>query len=299
MSVDSASDLVFIRTNSFGPAEDRLASQLANVFGVGNVVICADETRGALDTGNWLRCSLSAQRAAEIVGVPVPLDWGWRMGDLCHIAVYQDFGLRPNQWLVENDIFIPEGHETQVFAQLSAIDADFMACNLRPKKIKPIAAGVRLFLPDADWGCIFAFNRLSGARVPELIATRQSIAAKLSGSRYKTPNDEAVMANLAHYSGWTHVDLYNAAPDLFSKLWFDTNPPMLFEGLMARSDDRPRVVHPVLTFEQLYRRMQAANGDGHPQAYGYNRLSRILPALKSQQREQILALLPDRPTAVN
>ena len=291
----SGPDLIFIRSHRFGPVEAALAAQLEPVFGAGNVALCLDESRGAVDTGRWPKSSLTRGRVQDTIGAPPPADWGWRMGDLCHIAVAEDFGPRRRQWLIESDVHIPAGREAEIFARLSAIDADFMACNLAPKKVKQMAAGVRLALPTADWGCIFAFNRLDGAHVPALRDTRRAIARALPGSGLQTPNDEAVVANLGHAAGWTMVDLFQAAPEMFARNWFDTNPPMLREACDVNRR-HPRVSHPVLSYDAIHARLGAAGADGHPQRYKPARLGRILSALDEERRQTLLALIERDPT---
>lgn len=291
MKNSSEADIIFIRTNRFGDCEDRLATQLEGVFGDGNVVICADDSRGVIDTGNWPRTSMTTERARDILQASPPADWGWRMGDLCHLAVHQDFGPRPRQWLIENDVHIPKGQETEIFSRLAAIDAEFMACALAPKKVKPIAAGVKLILPGAEWGCIFAFNRLDGARIPELQQARRDIMTALPGKKYSVPNDEAILANLAHYNGWKMANLFEHAPDIFARYWFDTNPPMLREHLDKVSSESIKVSHPVLTYDHLIRRLEAAGREGHPQSYKAGRLSRILHVLSEEKRQTVLAFL--------
>jgi|GEM_PF-1811448 len=287
----SGSDITFIRTHRFGDGEDRLAGQLERFFGPGNVAICVDESRGPVDTGRWPKSSLTPNRVLEMVGKPIPKDWGWRMGDLCHIAIAEDFGPRANQWLVENDVHVPQGSEVAIFGQLSRIEADFMACNLGPKKVKPIAEAVTIALPSAEMGCIFAFNRLAGFRVSELREVRREISRGLVGARRAMPNDEAVLANLGTHSGWRMVDLYRAAPEVFAPAWFDTNPPMLREALDRAPAGSLHLTHPVLTFDQVMRRVSQHAAEGHPQKYKSGRMRRILGALPPDQREELAAVL--------
>lgn len=289
----SDADIIFIRTHRFGETEYRLATRLEKVFGSGNVAVCVDESRGVSDTGRWPKSALTPARAVELTGTSVPADWGWRMGDLCHIAISQDFGLRPYQWLIENDVHIPEGQEAVVFDRLRAIGADFMACDLRIKKVKPIAIGVSPVLTSNEWGCIFAFNRLAGGRVPALHAARCAIARSVQGAKLPMPNDEAVLTNLAQSAGWHAVNLFEAAPDIFSRHWFDTNPPFLREHLEAQTDRGLRVSHPVLAYDQIMTRLRQAGADGHPQPYKAGRLSRILAVLPPDRRQDLLDLLPD------
>lgn len=290
----SDDDIILVRTHRFGQVEENLCKQLAKVFGKKNVVICADETRGLLDTGKWQRSSLTPDRVRDMTGGSVPPDWGWRMGDLCHIAVHEDFGPRPRQWLIENDVHIPKGHETEIFTELSAIQADFMACNLQRKKVKSIAEGVTAVLPGAEWGCIFAFNRLNGEHVTDLQKLRQRLAIELPRTRHKVPNDEAVLANLSFYSNWKMVDLFEAAPDIFAKYWFDTNPPMLREHIERQTGSK-RVTHPVLGYDMLLQRLTDAAQSGHPQAYKEGRLGRVLSVLPERERNHILSFV--RPNA--
>lgn len=285
------SDIIFIRTSRFGAVEEQLALQLEPVFGEGNVAICVDESRGAVDTGRWPKCSLTTERVGKIIDGPAPEDWGWRMGDLCHLAIAEDFGPRPAQWLIENDVHIAAGREKEIFQRLSQISADFMACDLARKKVKPIAEGVTVALPTAEWGCIFAFNRLNGDRIDALRETRRQIAAGLAGTKRKVPNDEAVLANLGMSAGWTMVNLYEAAPEIFAPYWFATNPPMLREALEATTEEHIHITHPVLTYEQVYNRLSKPLSDGHPQHYKVGRLSRILAALPKDKQDILLQLL--------
>lgn len=295
LSVTAGPDIIFIRTHRFGPQEDRLACQLELFFGAGNVAICADESHGEIDTGRWPKSGLTAARIDRMIGPPIPKDWGWRMGDLCHIAIAEDFGPRAHQWLIENDVHIPQGSEQKIFSRLTAIDADFMACNLAPKKVKNISEAVTIALPSADMGCIFAFNRLKGTCVPELVATRRKISAGLVGAKRKTPNDEAVLANLGVHAGWTMVDLYAAAPEVFSPSWFSTNPPILRDALDRRPAGDIRICHPVLSFEQVMKRVSSRDQDGHPQKYGMGRLGRLMSELPDDQRQQLRAALDLNP----
>lgn len=281
-------DIIFIRASRVGYHEEQLARQLEPVFGKGNVAFCVDESRGVVDTGPWPKSVLTQQRVRHILNAPPPHDWGWRMGDLCHIAISEDFGPRPAQWLIENDVHISIGREKEIFNILSQITADFMACDLQKKKVKPIAEAVTVALPTAEWGCVFAFNRLSGPRIHELRRTREQIAAGLVGTTRKTPNDEAVLANLGMTAGWEMVNLYEVAPKIFARPWFATNPPMLREALDKTTVDHIHISHPVLTYEQIYNRVAQPFIDGHPQQYKVGRLSRILAVLPKEKQEALL-----------
>ena len=282
------SDIAFIRSHRFGEVEDRLATQLEIAFGAGNVALCVDESRGPVDTGRWPKASLTRDRAEGMVGGTVPDDWGWRMGDLCHIAIAEDFGPRRHQWLIESDVHVPAGQEDAIFGRLNAITADFMACALRPKKVKPMAVGVATALPSAGWGCIFALNRLSGRHVPAVRQLRRDIRAAIAaGAKVQTPNDEAVLANLGVALDWTMVDLWAAMPDMFSHRWFDTNPPSLRRELDAQTGSL-RVSHPVLEVDQVFRRLEAPRTEGHPQAYKVSRLGRILAAMTPEEKARVM-----------
>ncbi|MFT3690633.1 hypothetical protein [Paenirhodobacter sp.] len=222
-------DFAFIRTTRFGPAEDLLAQRLERTFGAGNVAVCVDESRGPVGTGRWPKTALTPARAEALVGGPLPPDWGWRMGDLCHMAVAESFGPKARQWLVESDVYLPPD-AAEIFTRLGAIEADFLACDLRRKKVKPIAEAVTLVLPTAEWGCIFALNRLAGGRIAALRTARRAVVAALAGQKRKMPNDEAMVANLGAASGWMMADLYTVAPEVFSPHWFATNPPNSTRG---------------------------------------------------------------------
>ncbi len=287
------SDLIFIRTHRFGEVEDRLATQLSRAFGSDNVALCVDESRGPVDTGRWRKSSLTRARAEELVGGPVPDDWGWRMGDLCHIAVGEDFGPRSHQWLIESDVHIPNGHEDEIFGTLRAIPGDFLACNLQPKKVKSMAEAVSLVLPTAEWGCVFALNRLKGEHVAAVRDLRRRLTVTLAAAsrRWKVPNDEAVVANLGAASGWKLVDLYEAAPGILQQNWFDTNPPFLRRAL-DEAEGSTRISHPVLDLDQLFRRIEDPNRDGHQQQYKLRRLSRIIKHLTPEEKARMLAALP-------
>lgn len=278
-----SADLALLRTTRFGPAEAALAVRLEAVFGPGNVVICADESRGRVETGLWPKASLTRARAEALAGGPVPADWGWRMGDLCHLAVAEAFGPRPRQWLIENDVHLPQD-AAAAFARMAATEADFMACDLAPRPVKPIAEAMTAVLPRADWGCIFAFNRLNGARIPELRALRRALVLALQGTRRKMPNDEAVLANLGAVRGWKMVDLYAALPDVFDKAWFATNPPMLRE---AWAQTEGRIAHPVLSHDEVMERIRGGSASGHPQPYSEGRLRRVLAALPPEQAQAL------------
>lgn len=281
------SDLAFIRTTRFGAAEAALAERLEEAFGAGNVVFCVDESRGAVATGRWPKAVLDRARAEALAGGPVPDDWGWRMGDLCHLAVAEDFGPRPRQWLIENDVFLPSD-AAAIFARLAAVEADFLACDLRRKKIKPIAEAMALVVPEADWGCIFALNRLAGGRIGEVKRGRREIVAAVAGLRRKVPNDEALVANLGAAAGWRMADLYQVAPEAFSPRWFATNPPMLREALEGQAG---RIVHPVLGHAELLARIAEGAAAGHPQKYGEGRLRRVLAALPPEAAGALRAAL--------
>lgn len=280
-------DLAFIRTTRFAAPEHLLAERLEQAFGPGNVAVCVDESRGPVETGRWPKVVLDHARAEALVGGPIPADWGWRMGDLCHLAVAEALGPRPRQWLIENDVYLPADC-AGIFARLAEVDADFMACDLRRKKVKPIAEAMTLVLPTAEWGCIFALNRLSGGRIAEVRAARRAVVAALAGQKRKMPNDEAMVANLAAASGWTMADLYQVAPEVFSPRWFATNPPMLREALEGR---RGCVAHPVLGRDDVFERVRRHAASGHPQPYGAGRLRRVLAALPFEEAETLRALL--------
>lgn len=280
-------DIAFIRTTRFGQTEDLLASRLESAFGPGNVLCCVDESRGEVDTGRWPKAVLTRERAESLVGGPLPADWGWRMGDLCHLAVAETFGPRPRQWLVENDVHLPRDC-AGLFARRADIDADFLACDLRRKPVKPIAEAVGLVLPSAEWGCIFALNRIAGERITELRAARQAVVAAVAGQRRKMPNDEAMVANLGAAAGWRMADLYAIAPDAFSPRWFATNPPMLRESLERSTG---RVAHPVLSRDEVFDRVGRGAATGHPQKYGAGRLRRVLAALPAEDARRLHDLL--------
>lgn len=274
----------FIRTNHFGQQERDLANALSTGIG-GPVTIICDESAGIVNTGLSLKVSLNDETPRMLNLGPLHHKWQWLWGDVCLYAARESV---PNaDWyvLVENDVFLTHRAAKVVQTLLSESDLKALACNLGSiTSPPPFSKDLEQFGIAPDVGCIFAFVCVRGEVIDAMIELRREVQ-KSSQLRI---NDEAVLAATVRRYGYAAGDLYKLAPQLFSPEWFETNPPHLFEALLAK-DDNERVVHPAVPFHVVLSRIRSGK-----KGYGRRRLRSVLEEAPIDMQLQIRQALSER-----
>ena len=282
-------DLVFIRTHAFGENERSLYKTLRLFFPEEAVVVCADESKAQVDTGGIAKISLTRDIASRLAGGDLPEDWGWRMGDLFYARVREVHPDVGRYWLIEPDVHIPPGHVAAILGDLAEIEADYLACDFRDHGHRPFNRALRRIQDVTTYGGVFAFTRASAAAVKRTLALRQRVTATLGPAPPKVPvpNDEAVMANAVVAAGLTGLNLAEVMPEVFDTAWFSFNPPRLRRAVETADPDLPRVMHPILSIEEIAAKITAPSRPGYSPRYPAWRLRHVLPHLTPEERQVI------------
>lgn len=275
-------DLAILRSHRFGPMEAALAERLAAWFGAEGVLLALDESRGPVESGGWARVSLTPATLAGLGLAPLPPDWGWRCGDLCYYAAAAARPGVARYWLFESDVWIAPGAVGPLFDRLAALPAEALAAGLGPRPEAPKYSRLMAPLAGSDrWGCFFPVSRASATLVAAMQQMRRQSLATIPATKPLFPNDEAILAGTVAAGGFSHADLYAAAPEFFAPKSFATNPPHLRDALDRRAGAR-QVFHPAIFLADILSEL-ASNGPQAGRRYDAHRLRRVLKEAAAEE----------------
>lgn len=271
--------LFLIRGHVFDEVPRLLADRLSQIGGV-RVVAVIDERKGEADAAPYEKLSLNEAALAEIGLVELPENWAWLYGDMCYHLAARRFPGYGHYALVESDVYLPEAGVKPLLAALAASPAEAIAAQLGPQSPpKRYSRPLRRLGLDETWGCIFPFTRVSAKALAEMRAIR---GEALSMRRGALLNDEGVLAGAVLRGGFSHARLEDVAPAQVSATSFDTNPPHLFETLLAAADET-RMFHPVIAFSRVLDRIRSGE-----RRYTPYRLRTVMNFASEEMRREIM-----------
>lgn len=285
--MDSINIAVFIRTNTFTPQVAELATSLSVGFGAEVTLIC-DERGGVIDAKGRQKIILTDALIQSWGIASPPKNWGWFCGDFCHYAAR---AMVPDaSWyvVIENDVFMTADAAQALASCLSQTSVDALACDLGyTVNPKVYSKDLEHFGITSRCGCIFAVTCTRGHVIDEMMALR--VRAQVDES-FRI-NDEAVLAGALISNELAFEDLFVTLPELFSRRYFETNPPHLYE-VMPVVDAPDTVVHPTIPLDIVLARIETGEKN-----YSRHRLRRVLRAAPRKTRLQIKAALAAKHSA--
>lgn len=274
--------LYLLRSMGTDPVSLHLADVLEQASGQ-PVIFACDESRGAVDVGGHRKLSLTGDVLLGLGFAGFPDNWGWLWGDMCYQAAAARYPDYDHYCLMESDVFLPRAGAEDFLARLEDHPAQAIAGRLqRYDEPQKFSRGLTHLGLDPNWGCIFPVSRVSRDVVAAMGALRQRAIANCPAEKL---NDEAMLAGAVQEGGFTHATLEDVAPGLVSPATYETNPPHLFDALIARAEE-VRLHHPVVTLDMVLDRIVSGQKNYHR-----HRLRKILRAATPTQKAQILSAL--------
>lgn len=273
-----ARTLFLIRAMAADPVSLHLAEVLSASVGRSVVFVC-DETNGPADAGGYPKISMTPAALRAMGFRDAPGNWGWLWGDMCYHAARAQFPSFDAYCLMESDVFVPDLAAPALVSALMEHEADVIAGRLRRyETVQKFSRPLEALGLDPHWGCIFPLTRLSARAVSAMGELRRAaIAAGVAGKL----NDEGVLVGAMQQAGLTGAALEDVVPEMVSPLTFETNPPHLFDALVAR-DSETRVFHPVVMRDVVLRRIESGEKN-----YNRHRLRRVLKQAAPDDRAMI------------
>ncbi|MEO1137906.1 MAG: component of SufBCD complex [Pseudomonadota bacterium] len=233
-----------IRTNRWGPAEERLLEHLRQAFGDDVTVVFHNRPSGVAPPadvvdlqGAWL--SEQGLRAVQ--------DWGWRCGDYFYYALRTAKPRYDYYWLVEPDVLF-SGPASDFFARFDTVGTDVLGLDPEPMP-DPTAPFAGSLLHLERWRAIFALTRMSGTALDRLLDLRRENSRFEIGPR-KFANDELFVFSNAMAHPDIHVgNLRDHAGDWFDGAHFDTAPDIIDRAVLDTPAMAGKVFHPVRNLE--------------------------------------------------
>ena len=244
---------VLIRTHYLDEPLLDLAGRLRR-DGMFDVFILADETHGALDTGDLPKVSLTVAATSGLGLYHAAPNLLWRCGDYGLYVARQALPRYDAFWMVEPDVRLNAARPSDILARFPGPDAiDLLAARLGP------AAA------DWDWAltldaaegpiirCLFALVRLSVRAIDVLLeARRQASLAHLELGRDPAlwSNDEVFVASTLARRGLACRDL-NDFGQIYQEVGFSFWLPLTEREIEAGGREG-WIYHPVLSGQRYF-----------------------------------------------
>ncbi|MEM9850598.1 MAG: hypothetical protein AAF761_01225 [Pseudomonadota bacterium] len=271
-----------LRTMGADPVSLRLAETLAAVLHTPPIFVC-DETRGPAETGPWAKLSITRETMRGLGFTGLPDNWGWLWGDMCYQIAAAHIPDADHFCLIESDVYLPPAGAGAFVDALSSSPVAAIAGRLRRyKDTQKFSRPLGRIGLDPHWGCIFPISRVSRNMIAAMGTLRQEATRAAPPHRL---NDEGVLVGAVQRGGFSHAPLEDVAPDQVSPDTFETNPPHLFEALVARTHET-RIFHPVVTRDTVIARVQSGEKN-----YNRHRLRKVMRMADADDRAAIDAAL--------
>ncbi len=232
--------MIAIRTNGWGPDEERLAAQLKQCDGMDVVVVF--HNRGEAIVPDLPVADIDNDWVANAGLVDNP-DWGWRCGDYFYYRLREVFPDYDYYWLIEPDVAIT-GDAELFFKSFDTADADLLGYKpgVFNRQDHPYAGHLT---GKTLHRSIFALTRMSGRTVDFLKAVRVEMSKRSVNWRNYTNDELFTFTIIAHQDGYTTRGLEEFAPDWFEGSIFDTDPDILIDAIDDLGSMKNKVFHPV------------------------------------------------------
>lgn len=211
---------------------------------------------------------------------------GWVCGDYVFSRALEaewDFA-----WIVEPDLYFINGSE-KIISRLQNQSHDLIGTFIWPAHPKwvwhdPLDA---LDLGMKVYAMSFPFLRMSRTLVGDVLKARQKIATIRTESQ-KVPNDESVVASVAHSSDYAILDLSKLMPDTF-KYWSTVTRHNIKD--ITAQETEERIVHSGQSEENFHQYINSQLDialTGSVQAR-----DRVLRSLESSSKETVVRVLSE------
>lgn len=282
MTRDNGQTLYLIRAAAWDEMAQVLAQRLQKAGA--RVVAIVDERRGAVACGDVEKRSIDEAALADLGFVDLPQDWGWFCGDLCYALAVDAFPDFANYALLESDVYVSQRAANDVVRLFDAPPAAALAAQLGPiDGEKKYSRGLSEFGLSASFGAIFPTTCVSAD-----VARAMAQLRKEALNAQVRINDEGILVGAIQRLGASYGALETTAPALFAPESFDTNPPHLYEALVAREDE-PSVHHPVVPLATVLARIESGE-----KRYHKHRLRKVIRASTGPQKALIRAALDQK-----
>lgn len=226
---------------------------LAKNFGGERTYIIADEVTGRPQ--NWpdgINVVRVNRERLDSLGLRADLrDSGWRCGDYCQAALFDEVPEADRMWMFENDLgfsrFTPKGL-VDIFAD---DDADYVSWGVGPLSSEGFWAGTlntRGFVGQ-EWHSFYPLTRTTRAASEAAVRLRRRV--QYVPSPLMQPNDETVMASAVAEAALSSTRLEEKLP--FTLRRFSPGRPAPF-WLLAALYRGPQIFHPVGPLRRRQRR---------------------------------------------
>lgn len=236
---------------------------LSRVSGA-DVVICADERSGPVDTGGWPKVGITSQ-SLESLDLHPHERAGWQCGDYVYYHVLAHLPQYDFYWMVEPDVFIGFREVSDLFAIFRDARQDLIAPKLGPR---PRRWGWTDAVSDGDepvFGACVQFTRLSAPAIASLHRARSEARRRPGPKEGRAwPNDEAFIGTMTARLGYTSCDVNAVSPvPIYRPETFRTGNPILLDDVLSRPD-ADLLLHPVLPREKYLAKLRRSRNRGVP-----------------------------------
>ncbi len=257
----AARQIAFLRTNRFDAQAEAQVESLSRVRDL-DVVVCADERHGIVDTGHWPKISMTAESLSRL-NLHHHRRAGWQCGDYFYyhvLAARSDYNF---YWMVEPDVLIDFPDVSEVFALFDRARHDLIA----PKfGHRPQSWGWHTAMQEDGqpvFGTSVQFIRLSARAVAALHRVRAKASSAPGDKVWNAwPNDESFVATTLARLGFECADInaFSEVP-LWHRDTFRNLSPWLLEERQKQRGSR-RLYHPVLSRDAYLAKLRWFYGRG-------------------------------------
>lgn len=237
--------VAFLRTNRFDAQAEAQVEALSRARDL-DVVVCADERQGPVDTGGWPKISLTAE-SIERLGLYHHERAGRHCGDYFLYHVLEARPGRDFYWMVEPDLLIDFLDPSDFFSLFADARHDLIAPNFGAKQTSWVWHAAMAQGAEDVFGAWIQVVRLSGRAVRALHEARAAASATAGDKTGRAwPNDESFVATSLMRLGFECADVnaFSSAP-LYRRETYRTGNPLLLDDCLQRRGSR-ELYHPVV-----------------------------------------------------
>ena len=235
---------ILIRCVEIGDSEKYLHSVLSKVFDPSDIFYVVDSICSSVrfDSKNVLHIDEEFLSSSSLFfGFPRP---GWRCGDYVLYKAFKSLPQYDFYWVVEPDVFFPDGVVSSFFNEYECDDADFLAVGYGKKgPAWPWSHHLSVSYGEdlQPFGCVFALIRASRRAVECLFENRKKLSEVFSSGELDPimyPNDESYCCSILNQSGYSCASFSSR---YISKEYFSAIRPVLRKNIVGDF-----IVHPAV-----------------------------------------------------